>query len=73
MGGGRRAAGEAIDHRVGLEMEVRLGDEVDSGQRLMRVFSREGDQPRIVDYLKSVVTIGDETVPLPPLILEQVM
>jgi pyrimidine-nucleoside phosphorylase len=39
LGGGRKRQGDPIDHSVGIEMLVRLGDQVESGQPLMRVFS----------------------------------
>ena len=42
MGGGRKRAGDPIDHSVGLEMLVRLGDHVERSQPLVRVFVPQG-------------------------------
>ncbi|MEZ6134429.1 MAG: thymidine phosphorylase [Pirellulaceae bacterium] len=36
LGGGRQRQGEAIDHRVGVEMQVEVGDHVERGSRLSR-------------------------------------
>jgi pyrimidine-nucleoside phosphorylase len=38
MGGGRQFLGAAIDPSVGVEMLVRIGDQVEAGQPLMRLF-----------------------------------
>ena len=40
LGGGRRKLSDRIDHQVGLEMLVRLGDAVSVGQPLIRIFAR---------------------------------
>ncbi len=40
LGGGRRKLSDRIDHQVGLEMLVRLGDIVSVGQPLIRIFAR---------------------------------
>lgn len=41
LGGGRRRSGESIDHSVGIDCVVRLGQEVQVGDQLVRVFARE--------------------------------
>ena len=38
LGGGRKKLGDKLDMSVGLEMLARLGDQVDAGQPLVRVF-----------------------------------
>ena len=43
LGGGRRRMGDPIDHSVGLEMLVRLGDVVRRGAPLVRIFSKNPD------------------------------
>ena len=42
LGGGRKALGQPIDHEVGIEMLVRIGDQVDAGQPLLNIFSAPG-------------------------------
>lgn len=41
LGGGRRKLSDRVDHQVGLEMLVRLGETVSAGQPLIRVFARD--------------------------------
>lgn len=72
MGGGRRKLGEAVDHSVGIEMQVRLGDEVRAGQPLMHVFCRNELWSPVQHLLAGTVTIGDDAVDVPPLIVEYV-
>jgi pyrimidine-nucleoside phosphorylase len=70
MGGGRRTMGEQIDHSVGLEMLVRLGDHVDAGQPLVRIFSRNPES--VVSQIRSAIRI-DSTGTVPPLIRERIV
>lgn len=72
LGGGRKVKTDRIDHSVGLEMLVRLGDTVEAGQPLCRVFARTETATRIRPLLESVFTLADEP-PLPlPLIAAKV-
>lgn len=38
MGGGRKKAGEPIDHSVGLRMEKRLADRIEAGDELLTIY-----------------------------------
>jgi thymidine phosphorylase len=38
MGGGRKKAGEPIDHSVGLRMERRLADRIEAGDELLVIY-----------------------------------
>lgn len=60
LGGGRRQLTDPIDHSVGLEMLVRIGDEVSSGQPLVRVFAPPAKFDEVSTRLRSAITIGDE-------------
>ena len=71
LGGGRRHVGESIDHSVGLEMLVRIGDEVAAGQPLIRVFARE-ESPAMFVRLRSTISITDDEVNWPEFIVERV-
>ena len=72
LGGGRRRAGMPIDHAVGLEMLVRLGQRVDRGQPLLRVFAArealERNRPQLVSSFK----ISDTAPVARPLILDRI-
>lgn len=63
LGGGRKKMGDPIDHSVGLEMLVRIGDRVEQGQPLVRVFSK--DAAHVKSMILSSITIGDQVAPLP--------
>ncbi len=71
LGGGRRVLTDRIDHSVGIEMLVRLGDEIAMGQPLARVFARQWDQD-IEDRLRAAILITNERVPLPELIVARI-
>ncbi len=66
---GRRRLEDTLDHSAGLEMLVRPGDQVDAGQPLLRVFSKQATE--IDGRLRQAVIIGDEPLTdFSPLILE---
>jgi pyrimidine-nucleoside phosphorylase len=49
LGGGRRQLGDHVDHQVGLEMHIRLGDRVEKGDKLVTIHARNataGDTAR---------------------------
>jgi pyrimidine-nucleoside phosphorylase len=72
LGGGRKQLGDNLDLSVGLEMLVRLGDAVERGQPLVRVFAGSDALPRVRNDLLAAITIGDNRVEPPPLIVERV-
>ena len=69
-GGGRARPGDAIDFGVALEMKARLGDAVEAGQELARVYLRR-ENDRLVHLFGACFTVADEGV-APPLIAERV-
>lgn len=71
LGGGRRQLTDQIDHSVGLEMLVRIGDEVASGQPLVRVFAPLTKFEEVAQRLRSAFSIGDEPTDSPLLIAER--
>ena len=72
LGGGRQKLTDAIDHSVGLEMLVRLGEPVETGQPWVRVFAALTKFEQVAARLSAVLTIGDDCPPLSPLILERI-
>jgi pyrimidine-nucleoside phosphorylase len=40
LGGGRKQLNDAVDHSVGIEMLVKIGDSIERGQPLARVYQR---------------------------------
>ena len=63
LGGGRRQIGDRLDHGVGLEMLVRIGDGVRRGQPLVRVFATGQDaervQPKLAEAIRTSETPTD--------------
>ena len=72
LGGGRKVQGDAIDHATGLEMLLRIGDEVEAGQPLVRVFAKAPAFDTVKTMLEAAITIGDEPVTPPPLIVDRI-
>ncbi len=71
LGGGRRVISDAIDHSVGIETLVSIGDRIESGQPLARVFAKGEDGARAREVLPSYFRLQEESVASPPLILER--
>jgi pyrimidine-nucleoside phosphorylase len=72
LGGGRKRLGDKLDRSVGIEMLVRLGDVVESGQPLVRVVAKPEAAAKVRDELISAITIADNRVDSPPLIVERI-
>ncbi len=65
MGGGRKKMGDQIDHSVGIEFLVRVGEQVKKGQPIANVFCSQ----KIVEYASRLISlsIGTSTTPVDPL------
>jgi pyrimidine-nucleoside phosphorylase len=72
LGGGRKQLGDKLDFSIGLEMLVRLGDTVEKGQPLVRVFAPPDAIPHIQRDVLAAITIGEEGITPPPLIVERI-
>ncbi len=59
LGGGRRRLGEAIDHSVGLEYLVRIGDRVEAGQPWIRMFARDRGRDEARCLLEAAIKIDE--------------
>lgn len=72
LGGGRATAGEPIDHAVGLEVLVRIGDQVRAGDPLFEVDYR--DAKRLAEarsILERAIVLADAQVAARPLVHER--
>jgi pyrimidine-nucleoside phosphorylase len=72
LGGGRKQLGDKLDFSVGLEMLVRIGDAIEKGQPLVRVFARPEAAAEVKRDVLAAITIGDDRVQPPPLIVERI-
>jgi pyrimidine-nucleoside phosphorylase len=72
LGGGRKRMGDTIDHAVGLEMLVRVGDPIKRGQRLARLFGPEERIALIKPLILDAIDIQDTPRDPLPLIVERI-
>jgi len=69
LGAGRQKAEDAVDHRVGYEALVKLGERVERGQPLVKVFySDEAKLPEAICMIAAAYEIGEQPQPNPPLV-----
>jgi pyrimidine-nucleoside phosphorylase len=71
LGGGRRRMGDSVDHSVGIEMRVKIGDEVSVGEPLARIFA-DRKVPAIISRVSGAITIGDSQGDWPEFVVERV-
>ena len=71
MGGGRKKLGDQIDHSVGLQFLVKVGDRIENGQPVAQIFCNDSKISQTASELVSL-SIGTSPVePAPtPLVLE---
>jgi thymidine phosphorylase len=73
LGGARRRSDDELDLGVGLEVLVRVGDKVDQGQPLVRIFARdEAAAAACRQRLKGAMPVSEEKCAPVPLIFERV-
>jgi pyrimidine-nucleoside phosphorylase len=72
LGAARRRVEDALDLTAGLDYLARIGDRVERGQPLLRVFCRDrGRAAAAVARLAQAVTVGPEPAAARPLILDR--
>jgi pyrimidine-nucleoside phosphorylase len=72
LGGGRQMMGDAIDHRVGMEILVRIGDAVEPGQPLAIIYSDDNARRQAAEEaIGEAIQIGETAPPPAPLIVEK--
>lgn len=72
VGGGRKVQTDRIDHSVGLEMLLRVGDPVVQGQPFARLFAPIEKRNAAVPLLLDAVDVGDEQPLQEPLVVERI-
>ncbi|MEO1618696.1 MAG: thymidine phosphorylase [Planctomycetota bacterium] len=71
LGGGRRNAGDKIDPKFGIEMNVAVGDRVESGDLLMLLHCSADTASDYTALLQATVRLADQPVAPHPLLIEQ--
>ena len=70
LGGGRKKLGDTINSRVGLDMLVKVGDQVAKGQPLVRVYSDDEHRLTVARMaIERAIVISDQPVKQLPLIV----
>lgn len=72
MGGGRKKLGDPLDHSVGIECLVRLGDSVESGQAVARVFCDDVSKAAYASELVAASFVVGPDAQSPDLIIETI-
>jgi thymidine phosphorylase len=72
MGGGRRVITDSIDHSVGIETLVRIGQPVDRAQPMLHVFSPNETADRVRGVLAGAIQIGPAAPEPLPLIADRI-
>ena len=70
LGGGRKVLTDRINHGVGLEMLVRIGDQVTAGQPLVNLFARSEQFSPAKQMVNEAIVIGDDIASPPKLIAQ---
>ena len=73
-GGGRRHPGDTVDHGVALKVEARLGDEIEAGGELARLYLRHRDEALTARFGACFEIDGTGAIPpgtAPPLVYER--
>lgn len=75
MGGGRKQLGDPVDHSVGVEMLVRLGDQVNAGEPLARVFrhTANADTANADTMVARAILLAEQPSPLLPLLTDRIV
>ncbi|MDP6446023.1 MAG: thymidine phosphorylase [Pirellulaceae bacterium] len=60
LGGGRRKTGDKIDPRVGVEMSVRIGDRVETGDQLATVFAKTSDHAAAARRVADAIELKEQ-------------
>jgi pyrimidine-nucleoside phosphorylase len=72
MGGGRKQIGDPIDHSIGIEFLVRIGDWVEPGKPLANIFCNTLAVKHAAELVESSIKLSPEPVDSPELIVEAI-
>jgi pyrimidine-nucleoside phosphorylase len=71
LGGGRSKKGDQIDYTVGIVLQAKIGDYVDSGQPLLTIHANDdGKLASVQQRLLAAYEWSDQPVSPPPLIYQ---
>ena len=71
-GAGRSTPGDVVDHGVGIQRVVGMGDRVKAGQTVMVLDGPEHVEARLLERLHQAITVAKDAPTHPPRLLETV-
>jgi len=71
LGGGRQRKGDPIDHAIGIDVRVRIGDRVNRGQPLLALHCHKAQQSDYAEVLRHAITVTEESIDTRPVIIER--
>jgi pyrimidine-nucleoside phosphorylase len=72
MGGGRKQIGDPINHSIGIEFLVRIGDQVEPDKPIANIFCDTSASDHAAELVESSITLCSEPVDSPQLIVEAI-
>jgi len=69
MGGGRKKLGDPLDHSTGIEFLVNIGDKVDAGDVVAKVFCEGKEAEYVVQLVGAAIGVSPEPAAKPELIV----
>lgn len=72
MGGGRKKMGDPINHASGIEFLVRIGDKIEAGQTIAKLFCESSAKTYAAELISAAVGVSDSPTRSQELIIETV-
>ena len=72
MGGGRKKIGDPINHASGIEFLVRIGDKIEAGQTIAKLFCESSAKNYAAELIDAAVSVSESQPQTPNLIVETV-
>ena len=69
MGGGRKHMGDQIDHSVGIQFQVKMGDPIRRGDTIAEIYCPEKMAEHAVNLVSEALVTSPSPPELPPLVL----
>ena len=72
MGGGRKKMGDPINHASGIEFLVRIGDKIEAGQTIAKLFCESSAKKYAAELIDASISVSESQPQRPNLIVETV-
>lgn len=68
LGGGRKVKEDIVDPTVGLEMLVRIGDPIEAGQPIVKLFAHDKGKEQAQKLVQGAIHLGESPTEMPALV-----